>query len=288
MFLTPTGTTGTCTATVQGDPDFTAFVAADIRFFPNDAFKTWTIIASAKEAPVTQLISLSIPNEGNVTNKQYAIGNSLPSEAGAFWVKDVFGTWHNYRGLSGTVTVTVDVAQQTLVGTFSFSAVNGSTTVQIAGGSVDVRGFSDNLRPHDSGSVTAQVSGSVNVSYQSTQVSLTHEVVPNFPPSVLGWSQHREPRPGNAEYLLNMRFADNLAPGTYPITDTSQQVRFFFYDMNRRFVSFRGVSGQVTLQSIPPAGTVTGQLKGSFEFIGSTPGDAESVTVRSGLFLIQK
>ncbi|ROM33428.1 hypothetical protein BK648_21695 [Pseudomonas poae] len=288
MPLIPTGTTGTCTATVQGDSDFSTFAAAAIRFFPNDALKTWTIIASAQDAPITQLMTLSIPNEGHVTNKQYPIGGSPGSGFSAFWVKSIFGTWHNYQGLSGTATVTVDEALETLVATFSFTAVSGSKTVQIARGTVDVQGFSDNLRTHDSGSVTAQVSGSVNVSYQSTQVSMTHETVPNFPPSVLGWSRHYEPRPGNAEYVLSMRFADNLTPGTYPITDTSQNTRFFFYDLNRRFVSFLGISGQVTVESLPPAGTVTGQLKGSFQFIGSTSDDGETITVSNGQFVIQK
>lgn len=288
MSTSATGTSGSCTATLQGDADFTTFAAADLKFYPNESFNKWTIIASAPNADKTQLITLNIPKEGDVTNKQYAIGTQQDGDASAFWVKSIFGTWHNHQALTGTLTVTVDEARQMLSATFNFSAVNGSKTVQVTQGNLNVQGYYDGTQTLDSGSVTAAISGDVNLNFQSTQVALTHELTPNFPPSVFGWAQHHEDRPFAATYILSIHIADSLIPGTYNITDDSQQVRLFFYDMNSRFVSYRGVSGTLTVQSLPTPGTVNGVLRGTFNFTGATSDSAATITGSNGQFTIQK
>ncbi|KAF1004914.1 MAG: hypothetical protein GAK32_02728 [Pseudomonas fluorescens] len=108
MTSSTNGTIGHCTANLQGDADFSSFAATTLMFYPNDTSNTWSIIASGPAEPISQLITLNIPKEGNVTNKLYTIGEAGSPRASIFWVKSVFGTWHNYQGIRGTVTVTVD------------------------------------------------------------------------------------------------------------------------------------------------------------------------------------
>lgn len=284
----PNGTVGTCTANLVNDPDFNSFSAIRFTFYPNDSFGTWSIIALAQETGtgIDHLMTFNIPMEGDVINKTYSLGGSSAGDATAFYVKSVFGTWHNYPAITGSITVTVDQQTEKLSATFNFDGVSGSKTIGVNNGSLDVTGISDEQKPNDTGSVTANVAGALTWAYQSTEVEYVHESGPNFPPSILAWSRHYVDRPTTSTYILSLRIDEKLIPGTYTISANSQQVIAFFYDMNRRFVAFQAVSGTLNLINVPTPGTQV--LRASFNFTATTSDGTETITVSNGTLLIQK
>lgn len=284
----PNGTTGTCTSALANDPDFSSFSADRFTFYPSDNSPRWVVIAEAPESGTgtNQLFTFNVPREGDVNQKQYLLGGQSTGDASAFYVKSVSGTWHNYRSINGSITVTVHEQSQSLSATFDFDAQSGTKIIGVTNGSLDLKGYSDEQKPNDTGSVSAKITGDLNWDYQSTDVEYTHETLPNDPPSILAWSRQYIDRPHTSTHILSLRIDEKLTPGTYPITATSQQVRAFFYDMNRRFIAYQAVSGTLTLTSVPSANN--NLLEGTFAFTGTTSDGAETIDVSNGTLRIQK
>jgi hypothetical protein len=284
----PNDTIGTCTASLNNDPDFASFSANRFTFYPNDTFNTWTVIAEAPEngTGTHQLFTFSIPMEGNVNQKKYLLGGHSAGDASAYYVKSIFGTWHNYLAKSGSITVTVNEQNQSLTADFNFDAQSGSHAIGVTNGALNVMGYSEEQKTDDEGSVSAIITGAIDWDYRSTEVEYTYEVDSDMPSSILAWSRQYVDRPNTSTHILSIRIADNLTAGIYAISATSQQVRAFFYDMNQRFIAYQAVSGTLKLTSVPDSNNKL--LDGTFDFIGTTSDGADTINVSDGVLHIQK
>lgn len=278
--MSPRNATGTCSAKIINDPDITDFQAAAFTVMRDEVNRRWMIYAQAASSHITSGLRFFIPLSGNVKNKKYKLVTSPDndSEMTIIWEKLRGGELFQYISTHGRAKVTIDEKSRKTSVEFEFIAGDGNTTVEVSHGQLKVTGYS-----HDIGSVTGDVRGAINTQYKSTEVSLTHQPASRtFPASFLGWSRHYQPRPDVREFIMALRVADNLRPGTYQVSTQSQEVEIVLFDMNRRFVPYWGYEGEVNIIAIPTPGTTKGGMKATFHFKGADGTKRETVEVSDG------
>lgn len=151
-----------------------------------------------------------------------------------------------------------------------------------------MKGYSDEPKMRDSGSVSATITGAVTHGYHSTAVGLTDVPISNFPKSIGGTSEDITGRPDPHQYFLSLRLVENLLPGTYPITLNSNEVRALFIDANSGLNAFRATSGKAIVQEMPHTNPFGGRLKAVFDFEAISDDGVGKVSVTKGEMNIQR
>lgn len=284
--LYPDNTKGVCTADVIKDPDVNKFEAKTLTFAEDKVYQRWVIHAHTSSASVTQTLAFYIPFGDDVTDREFKIVDAAsgPDTMQVDWQEIINGEIHRYIGFEGKAIVSIDKSAATLTARFDFKADRASNVIEIARGKLSVEGFS-----HDTGSVTADVTGDVTASYRATEVTLIHQPASRtFPPSFRGWSLHYEPRPNIREFQLSLSVADHLKPGTYSVTRDSQEVRIIFFDMRKRFLGYWATEGTVNIQKMPASDASSGELTATFDFTAKTEAPEHVIKAINGHLHIKK
>ena len=285
--LSPKNTEGSCTAKIFGDPDFQTFTADQLTFVEDNVYKRWRITTQSSTADGHQELTAYIPFSESVTNKTFNIVSNPngPDQIAMVWVKRMNGGIDQYFGIEGKAIVTLDTGAATLTASFDFKAERNPEHVHIKG-KLSVKGFD-----HDTGSVTAEITGDAEALYKSTEVSLTHQPASRtFPPSFAGWSRHYTPRPNFQDFRLSLSVADNLEPGIYSVTEDSREVRVIFFDINKG-LGYWATEGSVNLIEMPTENATTGELKARFKFkakVTLVDGTVQTVCATDGHLHIKK
>ncbi|OPA88853.1 hypothetical protein BFW86_17600 [Pseudomonas fluorescens] len=291
-------TSGTAAAVITGDDYFENFKGLDFYFYLEESVNKWAIWSATAydQHDQAQLISLLIPNDGDVVKRTYEIIDDVlvNDKAVASWAKLTSSTYRPYGSVSGTVTITLDTRQQTAELIFEFEAKSGGQKVMVTAGKMSVKDFWEGRTITQAGSVKCQLSDAVTADYASTTTLLAKRPEsPIFPEHMQVWSQQLTELPGSplpTDYRLALNIAKGVSPGTYPFTSDSRQVRLFFYDINRR-LTWIAESGEIKLTSIPNFETLEGALSGAFSFTGTVKFDDGSegwLTGQNGKFDIQQ
>ncbi|TFY90245.1 hypothetical protein DYL59_09025 [Pseudomonas kairouanensis] len=279
-------TVGTCSCAVAGDPNFTDYTASRFFFVPKDATGEWHIVTSNGNTGEYQILGFTLPNRGNQNDVDYSLGPG--SNAFVGYQSVIPGEQRPYTTTSGNLKVTVDVQNKKLTATFDLTAVNGSRTVHLTQGSVEVEGYSDEPKTQGSGTLNALIAGDVTLDYASTDVWLSDSPVSNFPDSFLAGSQLIENRPAPQHFLLSVQLANTLAPGTYPIALDSSEARVTFIDATNRLDVFRGTSGQITIDELPQSNPLAGKLRATLTCQALNDDNVRAVSISNCSINIEK
>jgi len=285
--LSPKNTEGSCTAEILGDPDFKTFTADQVTFVEDNVYKRWRITTQSSTADGHQELTAYIPFSESIANKEFNIVSNPngPDQMSMVWVKRINGGIDQYFGIEGKAIVTLDTGAATLTASFDFNAERNPEHVHIKG-KLSVKGLD-----HDTGSVTAEITGDAEARYKSTEVSLTHQPASRtFPPSFAGWSRHYTPRPDVRDLRISLSVADNLELGTYTVTEDSREVRVIFFDINNG-LGYWATEGRVTLLKMPAENATTGELEARFEFkakVTLVDGTEQTVCATDGHLHIKK
>jgi hypothetical protein len=266
-------TSGTASATISDHADFDSFTGSRFTFELDDQLNRWKILAIS-ESNVNhqhQVITLWLPNDGDVINRKYEVVEvfAAPGKANASWTEATGSTYRPYTAIKGSVTVTLNNSYQTAELTFHFEGISGTKKVTVTEGNMTLKGFSEELKPRVAGAVTCDLSDSVTAHYESTAAELyTLPEQSSFPAHIVAWSQQLAPRPNPIDYRLTLNIAKGVLPGTYTFGPDSREVRAVFFDI-RQNLSWPSESGTITLQSIPNFETLEGRLSADFDFAGT-------------------
>jgi len=268
--IKPRETSGTASAVVGDDVDFHDFKGKTFILRLNEKANRWEILIYSpyNQYNQYQVISLRLPNDGNVEQKTYEIVKEFdaPGKAYAAWVKATDSTYRPYTAVSGSVTVTLNISQQTAELTFNFKGESGTKRVTIKDGEATLKGFTEGKKNHVPGAVTCDLSEAVTAHYVSTVTELAKKSEQvGFPAHLQVWSQQFASKPEPLDYRLVINVANGLLPGTYSFSPDSKQVRITFFN-TRQNIAWVSERGSITLKSLPDPETLKGDFSGEFNF----------------------
>ncbi|QAY85957.1 DUF6252 family protein [Pseudomonas arsenicoxydans] len=287
-------TTGTITADLS---DGSKFFGDKQPSFHHDALDNCWVANSAHEKDDWQsfLITLRIPYEGDVTNKEYSIDNDYSNltTAKASWTDIKGAIWAPFPAYSGKIIVTINTKQQTVTGTFNFTArLPENKELVVSNGSVDMKDF-DEVRATSNaeatGTFTATLEGGAYKEYTANQFQLVTR--PGNPevglkvPHWQAWSQnYSDGVPNRSLDIVNISFARDLGPGTYNLPEFKDKILVSYNEVYPGAAGYPAKSGKLVVEQVPADGSSHGLFTGRLEFISEEASNGTRITFKNGLF----
>ncbi|WLD65210.1 MULTISPECIES: hypothetical protein [Pseudomonas] len=283
-----------CTATIKDEEDeYDAFDGVHYSLFMNDLPLKWllNIRTEKNENQDFQEFSFFIPNEGDVTDKTYAITSDFTTTSGvnALWSKSGPFSQINYTATEGSLKLTFDKSTKTIKATFNFKGQNRGKTVTVSEGVLELVGFTESRRNYAAPTVVCDLSRDINARYESNEDNLY--ISSNN--QIAGWSRAFSTRPDVYDYRIAIFISRDLPTGTYAISEDSKEVSVIFYNMSGSYI-YHGEEGQLTIRSLPNVDSnnnITGTFAGTFNFVaGATDpsGGRHFTEARNGVFSITR
>jgi hypothetical protein len=287
-------TTGTITAVLNNEFNFQGDKQPSVYYDP--MLNCW-VANSVHEKNDYQsfLITLWIPCEGDVTEKEYSIDGDFSNltTAKASWI-DVQGPgWAPFPALSGKMTVTIDIKQQTVTGSFNFtSRLSGDKELVVSKGLLDMKGFDDvrsTSKADATGTFTATLEGGAYKEYKANQFQLealpANPVIgPNFP-HWRAWSQtYSFGVPNRSLDIVVILIARDLGPGTYDLAKLKDKIRVTYNEVFPAAASYKAESGKLIVESVPEESATQGVFKGRLDFISEVSSNGVQIKFENGNF----
>ncbi|TPG75351.1 hypothetical protein [Pseudomonas arsenicoxydans] len=287
-------TTGTITADLSDGSKFRGVKQANL--YRDPMYNFWVAnSADVKDDWQSFLIFLRIPVEGDVTNKEYSIDSDYSNltTAKATWI-DVQGAgWAPSPAYSGKIIVTINTKQQTVTGTFNFTArLPENKELVVSNGSVDMKDFDEvraTSKAEATGTFTATLEGGAYKEYAANQFQLAAR--PGNPevglkvPHWWAWSQnYSDGVPNRSLDIVNILFARDLGPGTYDLALFKDEIFVSYLEMYPGAAVYPAKSGKLVVEEVPANGSSHGLFKGRLEFISEEASNGRRITFKNGVF----
>ncbi|QZP31322.1 hypothetical protein [Pseudomonas sp. DR48] len=286
-------TTGTITARLNDEVDFKGDKKPNLYLDPKYNFLVASS-ADVKDDGRSFLIELWIPNEGGVTNKDYSIDSDYSNlaTAKANWFEFQDSNWRPFLAKSGKVKVTIDTEQQTVTGTFNFTAtLPENKELVVSNGSLNMKDFEVRTisKADATGTFTATLEGGAYKKYSANQFLL--EARPGNPvvglkvPHWLAWSQnYSDGVPNRPLDIVTISFARDLGPGTYDLATFKDKILVSYYEVYPGAGGYPAQSGILVVEEVPANGSSHGLFTGRLEFISEEASNGTQITFKNGVF----
>lgn len=288
-------TTGTITAKLNDNVDFRGDKKPTLYHDPDPKYNFWIAnAADVKDDSQSFLIELRIPDEGDVTNKDYSIDSDYlnPSTAKASWFELQDSNWRPFTAKSGKIKVTIDTKQQTVSGTFNFTVhLSENKELVVSNGSLDMKGFEVRAtsKANATGTFTATLEGGTYEKYSANQFLL--EARPGNPevglkvPHWLAWSQnYSDGDPNRSLDIVTISFARDLGPDTYDLAAFKDKILVSYNEIYPGAAGYPAKSGKLVVEQVPAVDSSHGLFKGRLEFISEEASNGKRITFQNGVF----
>lgn len=215
---TPKATTGTCTADLGERGKFVGD-EKEMKLYKDPGEIRWYLMATdnVKEDELRFYdLVVSVPDEGNVTDKDYEIDDDFdnPCTAKATFLERNGPGGKIFVADTGQLTFTIDEKTEKATATFKFEAKFKDEVVTVTKGTFDLEGFDPSLTGpmglKASGNFTAAIQdGEITKNYSANEFALTNQPGndTNFPaPHWWAWSK----QPGSPNVVIALFIADTL------------------------------------------------------------------------------
>lgn len=210
-----------------------------------------------------KISAASLPADGQARTFNFPTGAT-----GLWWAHENAGA-QAYRAGSGSITVTLDLAERA-VGTFSFIGAAGSKDVQVTNGIFDLRGFTtpDSIRLNAPTAGTGNfdgnfVGGPAAGAFSAKEVSLVH--YPAQPPVPARFDiQGRVTSDDGLHFKFVAISVNEGATGSTFNLANSTEARVMFFDFPDHGFAY-AIAGKLAFISMPGSGVATGTLDCTFQ-----------------------
>ncbi|AWM92439.1 hypothetical protein DJ564_17240 [Pseudomonas sp. 31-12] len=252
--------------------------------------------ADVKDDGQSFLIELRIPDEGDVTNKEYSIDSDYSNlaTAKASWIEFRDSNWTPFLAKSGKINVTIDTKQQTVTGTFNFTVrLLENKELVVSQGLLEMKGFEvlATSKADTAGTFTAALEGGAYKKYNANQFLL--EARPGNPevglkvPHWLAWSQtYSDGVPNRPLDIVTISFARDLGPGTFELDACKDKILVSYNEVYPGAAGYPAKSGKLVVEQVPADGSSHGLFTGRLEFISEVASNGTQITFKNGVFTL--